>query len=79
MDEVESIRSVYMISLDDYNSIAGRNIEMSDDELLLYPFKAEYDYNTLSIDDCGTWNVELMDELPFPVGAAQANIKNPRK
>lgn len=72
--EVESIRSVYMISLDDYNSIAGRNIEMSDDELLLYPFKAEYDYNTLSIDDCGTWNVELMDELPFPVGAAQANM-----
>ena len=37
--DIESIRSVYMISLEDYNRLTGESREMTDDELLLYPFK----------------------------------------
>lgn len=56
--DVESIRSIYMISLEDYNRLSGENKELSDDELLLYSFKADYDYDTLSIAGCGSWNVK---------------------
>ena len=72
--DVESIRSIYMISLEDYNRLSGKSAELSDGELLLYPFKADYDYDTLSITGCGSWDVKLLDKQPFPVGTAQANV-----
>ncbi|HJA18297.1 MAG TPA: ABC transporter permease [Candidatus Mediterraneibacter ornithocaccae] len=72
--EVESIRSVYMICLDDYNRITGEHRALDEDELFLYPYKTGYDYDTITIGDCGTWQVDLMDEQPFPVGTAQANM-----
>ena len=73
--DIESIRSIYMIDLEAYNRLTGENREMADDEFLLYPFKADYDYDTISITGCGTWNVELLEQQPFPVGAAQANAE----
>lgn len=73
--DIESIRSIYMIDLEAYNRLTGENQEMADNEFLLYPFKADYDYNTISITGCGTWNVELLEQQPFPVGAAQANAE----
>ena len=73
--DIESIRSVYMISLEDYNRLTGESREMADDELFLYSFKADYDYDTISIAGFGTWNVELLEHQPFPVGRAQANAE----
>ena len=73
--DIESIRSIYMIDLEAYNRLTGENREMTDDEFLLYPFKADYDYDTISIAGVGTWNVELLEQQPFPVGAAQANAE----
>lgn len=73
--DIESIRSVYMISLEDYNRLTGESREMTDDELLLYPFKSDYDYDRISIAGFGTWNVELLEQQPFPVGTAQANAE----
>ena len=73
--DIESIRSIYMIDLEAYNRLTGENREMTDDEFLLYPFKADYDYDTISIAGGGTWNVELLEQQPFPVGAAQANAE----
>ena len=73
--DIESIRSVYMISLEDYNRLTGESREMTDDELLLYPFKSDYDYDRISIAGFGTWNVELLEQQPFPVGMAQANAE----
>ena len=72
--DVESIRSVYMISLEDYNRLSGESAELSDGELLLYPFKAVYDYDTLWITGCGSWDVKILDKQPFPVGTAQVNV-----
>ncbi len=73
--DIESIRSIYIIDLEAYNRLTGENREMTDNEFLLYPFKADYDYDTISITGCGTWNVELLEQQPFPVGAAQANAE----
>ena len=50
---------------------------MEDDEILLYPFKTDYDYDALSIAGCGTWDVELLDRQPFPVGTAQTDVMGP--
>lgn len=72
--EVESIRSVYVIELEDYNRMTGSNAELSEDEILLYPFKTDYEYDTLTIDGYKTWNVRLIEKQPFPVGSSQANI-----
>ena len=73
--DIESIRSIYIIDFEAYNRLTGENREMTDNEFLLYPFKADYDYDTISITGCGTWNVELLEQQPFPVGAAQANAE----
>ena len=73
--DIESIRSIYIIDLEAYNRLTGENREMTDNEFLLYPFKADYDYDTISITGCGTWNAELLEQQPFPVGAAQANAE----
>lgn len=72
--EVESIRALYFITLDEYNRISGDSREMSDGELLLYPYKTDFEYDTVTIEDCGTWNVEILDAEPFPVGSAQADV-----
>lgn len=72
--EVESLRSIYMITLEDYNALSGAGEELAEDEILLYPYKAEYHEDSLTIDGCGTWNVRLIDRQPFDMGMAQANI-----
>lgn len=72
--EVESLRGIYMITLEDYNAISGAGAELADDEILLYPYKTEFHEDSLTIDGCGTWNVRLMDRQPFNMGMAQANI-----
>ena len=72
--EVESLRGIYMITLEDYNAISGAGAELADDEILLYPYKTEFHEDSLTIDGCGAWNVRLMDRQPFNMGMAQANI-----
>ncbi len=72
--EVESLRGIYMITLEDYNAISGAGAELADDEILLYPYKTEYHEDGLTIDGCGTWNVRLLERQPFNMGMAQANI-----
>lgn len=74
LGEVESIRSVYMIPLDDYNRLSGADRSLRDGEVLLYPYKTDYGYDTFSIEGCGSWEVEVLDEQPFPVGSAQADV-----
>ena len=71
---MESLRGIYMITLEDYNAISGAGAELADDEILLYPYKTEFHEDSLTIDGCGTWNVRLMDRQPFNMGMAQANI-----
>lgn len=73
--EYDSARRIYIISLEDYNRISGENRTLAQDEALLYPVKMEYRHDTLTIENCGTWKVELLDSAPFSVGTAQANME----
>lgn len=72
--EIESMRSLYMIDLEDYNKLTGGNKTLAQDEIFLYPFKTDFQENSLTIDGCGTWNVSLIDRQPFPMGSTQAEI-----
>nr|WP_294491748.1 ABC transporter permease [uncultured Mediterraneibacter sp.] len=72
--EMEAMRALYIIPLDEYNRISGGNRELSGDEMLVYPYKTDYEYDTLTIEECGTWNVEVLDSEPFSVGSAQADM-----
>ena len=72
--EVESMRALYFVTADEYNRISGEDREISENEMLVYPYKTDFEYDSLTIDGCGTWSVEVMDSQPFPAGTAQANV-----
>lgn len=74
-DVYESVRRLYFITLADYERISGEQRELSEDGVLLYPLKTEYDYDTMTVEGMETWNVELLDKAPYKVGSAQANME----
>lgn len=69
------IRMVYMIPLDEFNRLTGENRKLEKDRVYLFPFKTGYSYDTVSVEGCGTWNVELLDKQPFSTGTGQANME----
>lgn len=70
----EKIRMLYITTLDDYNKMSGENRELQDGEALLCTPGTEYNYDTVTIENCGTWQVEKLDSQPFAVGSAQAGV-----
>ena len=72
---VEAVRTLYMITLDDYNRLSGEKRALDDGDVLLYLYKTSYDYDTIAVEKCGTWNVELLKEPPFPSGNAQVDMQ----
>ena len=67
------IRSVYVIPLEDYNTISGSSAELGDNEVFIYPYKMNYDYDTVDFEGLGTWKAEKLDTEPFCIGEADAN------
>lgn len=67
------IRSVYVIRLEDYNTISGSSAELGDNEVFIYPYKMNYDYDTVDFEGLGTWKAEKLDTEPFCIGEADAN------
>ena len=65
---------LYFITLADYNALTGENRELGEDEMLVCPMKMEYNYDTLTIEEFGTWNVEKLDAAPVSIGSAEANM-----
>lgn len=45
----EDVRWLSFVPLSDYNRMTGRNCTLAADEILIYPFKSEYNGDTLSI------------------------------
>lgn len=74
-DAVESVRKLYFITLDDYNALSGEKTELKENEIMLYPKKMDYTYDTLTLDGCGTWNVRLLKKEPYIVGPVQVNME----
>ena len=72
--DYSSMIELYFITLADYNALTGENRELGEDDMLVCPMKMEYDYDTLTIEEFGTWNVEKLDAAPVSIGSAEANM-----
>ena len=71
--DIGQIRSIYVIPLEDYNRLSGTDVELADDEALIYPYKMEYEYDTVHFEGFDTWKAEKMEKEPFRIGEADAN------
>ena len=72
--DYSSMIELYFITLADYNALTGENRELGEDDMLVCPMKMEYNYDTLTIEEFGTWNVEKLDAAPVSIGSAEANM-----
>ena len=76
VDLIQDIRQMYIFPLSDYNRLMGKDETLADGEALLYTTKMTYGYDTLSLEDCGTWKVkEKLDDF-ISVGGDVANISS---
>ncbi len=68
----EDVRWLSFVPLSDYNRMTGRNCTLAEDEILIYPFKSEYNSDTLSIrgTDLSFRVKEHLDS--FPTGGSYA-------
>lgn len=73
--DYNKMRDLYFITLDDYNRITGEARTLADDELLLYPQKGDYEYDTITLEGLGTWKAERIDTEPVKIGTAEANMR----
>ena len=69
-DEVgnSDIRQLFIITLADYNRLMGKNETLSDGEALIYTTKKDYNYDTLTIAEYGTFNIKEHIDAFVPNG-----------
>lgn len=65
------IRQLYIVTVDDYNRLMGKNETLSDGEIILYVNGGSFGYDTLTIDEYGTFTVKSSAE-DFEVTGADA-------
>ena len=70
----EAVRSIYISTLEGYNALSGENMELQDGEALIYAVGEDYAYDTITIENCGTWKVKQLDSEPFTVDSVQAGV-----
>ena len=76
VDLLQDIRQMYIFPLSDYNRLMGKEETLADGEALLYTTKMTYEYDTLSLENCGTWKVkEKLDDF-ISVGGDVANVSS---
>lgn len=75
-DEVgnSDIRQLFIITLADYNRLMGKNETLSDGEALIYTTKKDYDFDTLTIAEYGTFNIKEHAEAFVPNGEDAAQL-----
>lgn len=73
---IQDIRQMYIFPLSDYNRLMGEEKTLNDGEALLYTTKMEYEYDTISLENCGTWKVK--EKVPdfISVGGDVANVSS---
>lgn len=61
---VGNYRQIFIVPLEDYNKVMGESKTLADDEVLIYSTKSDYDYDTITLEDAGTWKVkEVVDNF----------------
>ena len=69
-----NIRNLYVIPLDDYNRTMGTSETLEEDEVIVYATKGTYDYDEISLENCGTWKVKEKASDFTGIGFESANI-----
>lgn len=70
-----SVKTMYFTTMDDYNRLHGTDETLAEDEMLLYAYKTDYEYESFTINGVGTWEVKTLEESPIKVGTAMANMQ----
>ncbi len=52
------MKQLFIVPLEDYNRVMGESKTLNSDEVLLYSTKSDYDYDTITIEEAGTWKVK---------------------
>ncbi|MGN1089329.1 MAG: FtsX-like permease family protein, partial [Huintestinicola sp.] len=52
------IRQIFLVTLDDYNRIMGKNETLTEEEVIVYASKAQSHYDTITIDEYGTFIIK---------------------
>ncbi len=72
---LNNVRSVGIISLADYNRIAGTNETLSENEALVWSSDKPYSAKTIAFDGCETVkNVRTVKKLPFKISTRQTIV-----
>lgn len=56
--DLSKIVMFYLIDIDDYNYVMGRNVRLGEDEVLVYGYRKDYIYDTLSFRNHNTYRVK---------------------
>lgn len=56
------IRQLFIVTVDDYNRLMNKNETLSDGEVIVYPTKGDYGYDTITLDEYGTFTVKARAE-----------------
>lgn len=67
VDELENtinpdIRQLFIVTAADYNRLMGKNEALSDGEAIIYTTKGDYNYDTITLDEYGTFTIKAKAE-----------------
>ena len=71
---LSGIRSIYVIPVEDYNASTGEDLSLAEDEIALYGLRAEYGYDTITLENCGTWKIKEVLDSFIPMGGDVAAV-----
>lgn len=69
-EAVPDIKNLYLVSIDDYNRVTGKNETVSDNEAILYAEGGDYKYDSLNIYEYGEIRVKYIAEDFKPTGTS---------
>ena len=52
------IRQIFLVSLADYNRLTGKNETLAEGEVIIYTAKDQYNYNFITLDEYGTFEIK---------------------
>lgn len=79
VDELENtinpdIRQLFIVTAADYNRLMGKNETLSDGEAIIYTTKGDYNYDTITLDEYGTFAIKAKAENFVANGADAMQI-----
>ena len=75
--ELEHVLGVYLLSLEDYNRLAGTDLTLAPGEALIWTDRGAYEFDTFAVKGCSTLRVAgTVEKAPFRLSTAETLVKN---